>query len=108
MTIISTNAPTKERKITLSLPPDIPAPKYQLFQRVRVDGTEGVITGMEYIDFGTAIINNENNVGWCYTFNVAYGVPEKQLLNLNRRVDITRAEWEHHVKPIDAAVEEVA
>ena len=70
-----------QHQLTITLPSDIPLPKFRLFQQVIVSsGTlKGFITGMEYTDFRAALRDGCLS-GWEYTISRVYGVSEIEAM----------------------------
>lgn len=71
---------------SIVLPADIPAPKFQLFQRVRFEERVLTITGMEYLDAATALRRKLEydyyddepegwESGWEYIMSLVHGAP---------------------------------
>lgn len=82
MSNLTPSALPQGQQILCILPTDIPPPKFQLFQRVIVNDPtnnrgayRGIITGMEYVDIRTALIEHAP-CGWEYTISHVYGIPE--------------------------------
>ena len=69
----------QRQTIIMTIPEDIPAPKFELFQKVRYGHATGVISGLEWIDIFQALRDGIDYTGWQYAVNYTYGVkpPEK-------------------------------
>lgn len=95
----------EEKIIKTKIPSDVPVPKFRLFQRVRYQdrpkdkGTTGVITGMYYVDFATAMLERMSTTGWRYELNKAMGKPNQELLKLID-VEITFTAYEENLVAI--------
>jgi hypothetical protein len=82
-----------------SLPENIPAPKFQLFQQVRIKGDRslpevGCITGLYYIDFRNAL-SDGLDMGWKYTVDFLIAATEEEALTLaENRIDAEERELE--------------
>jgi hypothetical protein len=98
---------------SFDLPADIPAPKFQLFQRVRYENQIHTITGMEYIDPATALRRNLEyeyfdedeplawEVGWEYIMSLVHGAP-LEAITINGALTIVADEDELELVEVES------
>jgi hypothetical protein len=72
--------------LTATLPPDIPAPKFNLFQPVSValangEPRTGVVVGLHYVTLFAAIANERGNYGWFYEVDFYFGASFETMLD---------------------------
>lgn len=72
-------------QLTITVPPNIPAPKFHLFQTIHIktdnDTETGVIVGIEYTTLFTAIANHCNTYGWEYKVDFYFEAATEKLLS---------------------------
>lgn len=95
---------------------NIPDPKFQLFQKVRrlkkksvncncIPAEVGYITGMDYIDFRTAL-SEDRSAGWGYTINFIICATEEEALDLcENSMDVGESSLEKNFELLSDAVE---
>ena len=83
------------------LPSNIAGPMFHLFQSVRTKETKAVVTGVQYIDLITALMNENTRTGWLYTLNLTYGKSPQELLELNHRDEVVFEAWEDSIQPAE-------
>jgi hypothetical protein len=71
--------------LAIDLPESVPAPKFKLFDRVKVKSRnqKAVVTSMRYISLFTAVVNRFDGWGWNYEVDYHFGEPVEQALGLN-------------------------
>lgn len=106
-------AAASERR-SFDLPADIPAPKFQLFQRVRHEGQVHTITGLEYVDAATALrrkleydFYDEESLawqpGWEYIMSLVHGAPLETIPGaINDALTIVAAEDDLELVEVEA------
>ena len=91
--------------MNIDLPAGIPAPKFQLFQKVKhVEKCCGkkertiiaTISGLSYIDFNTAILTDLGFMGWQYELNIVIGKSQDEVLSMTRH-DVTFNAYENEL-----------
>jgi len=93
--IATTPDRTTTRTITFDLPPEIPAPKFKLFDRVQYGDRVGAIVGLEYTTFENALLLDLTECGWSYFVSYTYQATQANILKTQEPEDQV---WEHELR----------
>ncbi|MBD2156277.1 hypothetical protein [Leptolyngbya sp. FACHB-16] len=75
-----TSSTVNDTKIITTIPENVPAPKFELFQQVSLNKRRGTIVGMTYTSALEALAMRLDAYGWTYDVSFVYGLPPEQAI----------------------------